>query len=257
METIGTLHVRKNNKDYINSYELELGENIIGRPSKEKPSTIEIKGDDENISRQHFFITVSQNKDKTFKYMLRDYSLNGTQIVSGKKKKNLSKNEEFLLHNGDIINVGKNTFLELEISTVEPEKPTEKIPKSVDGIISVPITQNGKKVYVAVACKDILYIKADGNYAKLYVETNENYVMYMTKSEREEYFWATENLKYFENLLNDEDYIVRIHDSYIINIKKRRSYNTEVREGTVTLINGKSLPVSRNYKKLLEEKIAI
>ena len=103
METAGTLNATKNNNEPTRSFKLELGDNIIGRPSKEKPSTIEIEGD-KKLSRQHFVIKVSKNEDETFLYLLRDnHSLNGTEILSGNKEKKLSGNEEIPLQNGDVI----------------------------------------------------------------------------------------------------------------------------------------------------------
>jgi len=245
MESIGTLHVRKNKTEYINSYELALSENSIGRPSKEKPSDIEIEGDN-TLSRQHFIIHVSLNENGTYKYVLRDNSLNGTQIISGKKKKKLNNNEESLLHNGDVIRAGKNMYFELEIPASDGEEPTGKIPKPIIGKISVPTSKDGKTLYEVVYCEQISYIKADGNYAHLFLEMDENKVI-----------WASKNLKYFEDLLRDEDYFVRIHDSTIVNINKIKSYNTEGREGRAVLENDKQLVVSRNYKDVLEEKLSI
>ena len=247
MESIGVLHVRKTNTEIINSYELKCGENIIGRPSKEKPSTIEIDGDTK-LSRQHFIIKVNQNKDETFTCFVRDNdSANGIQIISGSKKKTLTNNEEIRLENKDIIRAGEKFLFELEISTSE-EQPTEKIAKPINGRISVPVTgKEGKTEYKIVACEHILYIKADGNYAYLHI----------TDDDEDRVIWANKNLKYFDNYLKDEPYIFRIHDSTIVNINMIEDYNVEGKDGRVTLKNKKMLPVSRTYKDSLEKALNI
>ena len=248
MESIGKLHVKKNSA-IVSSFELESGENIIGRPSKEKPSTIVIEGDDK-LSRQHFIIKVNQNEDGTFKYLLRDNdSLNGTQRISGKKKKTLNNDDEILLLNKYCIKAGEKLLFELEIPTPECEKPTAKVPKPVSGKISVPITnKEGKTVHEMVTCEQILGIKADGNYARLYITNNKE-------------LWANKNLKYFEDLLKDESYIFRIHDKYIVNLNIIKSYNIEGKDGRITLLdniridNKDSLVVSRTYKELFEDNL--
>lgn len=246
MESVGTLHVKKNGVT-VSSFELGLGENIIGRfsPFKEKPSTIEIE-DDGKLSRQHFIINVNQNEDGTFKFLLRDNnSLNGTQIISGKKKKTLSSNNEEPLLNKDVIRAGEKFFFELEIPTSEEEK-TEKSPKPINGRIFVPVTKEGKTIQEMVTCKQILGIKSDGNYAHLYIANGQE-------------LWANKNLKYFEDLLRDESYIVRISDKFLINIDIVKSYNVEGKDGRITIIdnvridNKNSLVVSRVYKSSFEK----
>jgi hypothetical protein len=251
MEFIGKLHVKKNGA-IVNSFTLELGENIIGRPSKEKPSTIEIKGngklrDDGKLSRQHFIINVNQNEDGTLKFLLRDNnSLNGTQVMSGKKRKTLSANENFQLLHKDVIKAGEKFLFELEIPNSECEEPTGKMPKSVYGKISVPITnKEGKTVHEMISCEQILGIKADGNYAYLYLSAGQK-------------LWANKNLKYFEDLLKEESYMFRIHDKYIVNLNIIKSYNIEGKDGRIVLLDNIKIDdknvfvVSRTYKELFE-----
>jgi len=239
METTGRLHVRKNNKEYINSYELELGENIVGRPSpsKEKPSTIEIKGD-KTLSRQHFIITVSQNEDGSFNHLLLDISKNGTEVLSNGNKKKLSKNEEeYSLQKRDFIIAGDNIYFEFDECG---EEDTEKLTKPIDEII-VPITKKQQKIHVKVFCKDILHIRADGNDAKLYVEANEKYSQYM---EKEGYILAAAGLKYFEDKLKGVDYIFHCQRSYIVNMNKVMNYKKDGKEG-LAIVNNKEVYISR------------
>ena len=224
MESIGKLHVKKNDA-IVSSFELKLGENIIGRPSKEKPSTIIIEGDDK-LSRQHFIIQVNQNEDGTFKYLLRDNdSLNGTQRISGKKKKTLNDNEEIQLLNEDVIIAGEKLFFELEIPSSEYEPPTERIPKPVNGKISAPMTVAGKTEYKMIDPKQILYIEADGNYAYVYVINGKNLRR----------IWTTQSLAHFIRSLKDESYMLQIHAKYVVNIDMIKDYWREGKDGTILL----------------------
>ena len=224
MESIGKLHVKKNGA-IVSSFELESGENIIGRPSKEKPSTIEIEGDDK-LSRQHFIIKVNQNEDGTFKYLLRDNdSLNGTQTISGKKKKTLSNSEEIQLLNKDCIIAGEKLIFEVEIPTSECETPTGKIQKQVTGKISVPMTVAGKTEYKMIDPKQILYIEADGNYAYVYVINDKNLRC----------IWTTQSLAHFIRSLKDEPYMLQIHAKYVVNMDMIKDYWREGKDGTILL----------------------
>ena len=264
MESVGKLNVINKNGDIVSSFELELGENIIGRSST---STIKIE-DDDKLSRQHFIIEASQNEDGIFKYLLWDNdSKNGTHVKSGKIEKKLKNNKDVhYLQNKDLITAGEKFFFELEISTLSSDElPTKNISaraQIIDGKISVPVTKKGKKEYVMVACKQILGIKAERNYASLYME------IYKENGEKTvEEILVDENLKYFEDVFEDEDilklknefYIVRIHDKYMVNLKYVKSYCREGKDGRITLnndihINKKNtLEVSRTYKKPVEK----
>ena len=275
MESVGKLNVINKKGDIVSSFDLELGENIVGRSST---STIKIE-DDDKLSRQHFIIEVSQNEDGTFKYFLRDNdSTNGTHVKSGKTGKKLKNNNDVhYLQNKDLITAGEKFSFELEISTLSPdEQPTidtQKIPTKsqiIDGKISVPVTKKGKKEYVMVACKQILGIKAERNYASLYVETykeirKENGEKTLVKTVEETL--VDENLKYFESVFEDEDilklknefYIVRIHDKYMVNLKYVKSYSREGKDGRITLHDDiqidkrNAFVVSRTYKNLIEK----
>jgi len=272
MESVRKLNVINKKGEIVRSFDLELGENIIGRSST---STIKIE-DDDKLSRQHFIIEASQNEDGTFKYLLRDNdSTNGTHVKSGKTEKKLKNNKDVhYLQNKDLITAGDKFSFELEISTLPPdEQKTTKIvakPQIFDGKISVPVTKKGKKEHVMVACKQILGIKAERNYTCLYMEIHkeirkENGEKAVVKTVEETL--VDENLKYFEDVFEEEEvlklknefYIVRIHDKYMVNLKYVKSYSREGKDGRITLnddmhIDKKNaLVVSRTYKNLIEK----
>jgi len=81
----------------------------------------------------------------------------------------------------------------------------------------------------------ILWIEALGDYIKL-VTTEESYVILST-------------MKAFEKEV-DEYSFLRIHKSYIVNLKKIKRFNSKFVE-----INNENLPLSRNKKKILIEAL--
>ena len=88
-----------------------------------------------------------------------------------------------------------------------------------------------RKVYV----NTILWIEALGDYIKL-VTTEESYVILST-------------MKAFEKEVEAYSFM-RIHKSYIANLKKITKFNSKFVE-----INNNNLPLSRNKKKLLIEAL--
>lgn len=249
MENIGVLHIKREKTDKIESYELQLGKNIIGRPSMEKPSTIEIDGD-KRLSRQHFIIDVRMDNEIA-RYLLQDNrSLNGTQIISGKRKRLLyNSDEQIYLQDRDIIEAGNNILFELEIPSMSSEEMTEQILKpnmiseSADERISVPVTLKGKKQYQSILCKQILCITADENYAHIHIIDEEGYRQ----------VWTNRNLKHFEELFRKEPCFFKIHKSTIVNTNKIKSYYIEEKEGKIVLVNDVKFTVSRTHKEEFEK----
>ncbi len=91
--------------------------------------------------------------------------------------------------------------------------------------IVVPIS-NG---YEVVSIDDIMYIKAEGSYAKLYLSASN-------------FLFVSKNLKYFEDLLCDNSLFSRVHRSYIVNITivKRIIKN----DGAILLLtDGSQIPI--------------
>ncbi|HRB19779.1 MAG TPA: LytTR family DNA-binding domain-containing protein, partial [Chitinophagales bacterium] len=88
---------------------------------------------------------------------------------------------------------------------------------------------------------EIIHIDADSSYTKIYLSTNE---MIM----------SSKPLKYFEELLEDYDF-VRVHQSHIINLKLIRRY-VRGDGGQVIMNNGTEIEVSRRKKDDLLAKIS-
>ncbi|HBL32892.1 MAG TPA: hypothetical protein DDZ96_03610 [Porphyromonadaceae bacterium] len=100
------------------------------------------------------------------------------------------------------------------------------------------VIKTGQKIHVVLA-DDIVYIQSDGDYVQLYTEQSK--------------FLKEETMKYFETHLSPSTFL-RVHRSYIVNIKKiLRIERYEKRGQLLTLINGHKIKASEaGYKKLKE-----
>lgn len=105
-------------------------------------------------------------------------------------------------------------------------------PKNSEGEF-VLLKSNFKKVKVVL--RDIIWVKAIGDYVKI-VTDKQNFVVQFT-------------MKRFEKMLPDDKFL-RIHKSYIVNLRNVDQFN-----GRNVEINGNSLPLSRSKKELLENKL--
>lgn len=92
-----------------------------------------------------------------------------------------------------------------------------------------------------VTLDEIIHIDADSSYTKIYLTSGE---MIM----------SSKPLKYFEELLEDFDF-VRVHQSHIINLKLIRRY-VRGDGGQVIMTNGTEIEVSRRKKDDLLAKIS-
>ena len=246
MESIGKLLVERNTDSYSKIFELKSGDNMIGRPSEQIPSDIEIPGDP-LLSRRHFIISVYTDKSGNIRYTVKDnQSTNGTEFKNkNERKKELEQDEVMPIFNETVIKAGDTRFVlsttyDLDATRVPGTtlSPVKKIDK-----ISVTITEKGRTVYEKITCDDIFHIKASGNYTELYVKSGGDTRKIM----------ESKNLKYFENEFQSDPRFFRIHSSYIVNLEKITSYSKEGKDGSLQLENGTYLPVSRTYKKGFEQ----
>ena len=100
---------------------------------------------------------------------------------------------------------------------------------------------DGKGVHM-IKTGDVLYCVSDGNYTTFIMTDDEEIVI-------------SKGLKHFETKLQDYNFL-RIHKSYIANLN-HIDFLLKEQGGAVIMKNGKSLPVSRNCKRELYEKMKI
>ena len=120
----------------------------------------------------------------------------------------------------------------LRIISDYKEEKVQDSPVKVKDMLSIP-TLGG---YSFHNYSEIVYLEADGSYSCVHFEDGSKKVVSRT-------------LKYFESVVESEDFI-RIHASYLINIKKLREYSRS-NGGEVLMNNGIWLSVSRSKKEQL------
>ncbi|WPR76002.1 LytTR family DNA-binding domain-containing protein [Algoriphagus sp. NG3] len=85
-----------------------------------------------------------------------------------------------------------------------------------------------------IAVKDILHLEADGSYTVFY--TKEQKIM------------ASKNLKYYEDLLQEYDF-VRCHQSHLV----AQSHIKVLKTSSLLLVNGVEIPISHRKRKLFKD----
>lgn len=123
--------------------------------------------------------------------------------------------------------------------TVQKIKDRMKTKTKQDSLEKSLLSISEKKVRIFADGKiifldpdEIIYCKSDGNYCRIFLDGKKN-------------LFVTKKLKEVGELL-PEDKFYRIHNSYIINLKKVIEYFKT--DGYVVLNNQKRIPVSRNKK---------
>lgn len=84
-------------------YELESGENIIGRQTDDSLATIQINTNDLYMSRQHIKIIVNSQKDGVKNFVLGNYKNMNKTMVNGQV---VEKEDLIRLSDGDVITIG-------------------------------------------------------------------------------------------------------------------------------------------------------
>ena len=158
---------------------------------------------------------------KAFRYYAIDYLL-----------KPISKED---LH--DAISRCSHYKRKLEKNMIDEIYSKIKAPNSVFSKIAVPVEHGFQMIKI----EEILYCKADSNYATIKLLDGKTIVISKT-------------LKYLEQLLKSHGFY-RIHQSSLININYIENFS-RVDGGVVTMNGGASLPVSRANKKGFEAFLA-
>lgn len=108
--------------------------------------------------------------------------------------------------------------------------------KDKDGLNKISIPVENRLVFLDP--QDIIYCKSDGNYSEIFTIKND--------------FLISKTLKFVEELL-PKSIFYRIHQSYIVNLKKIKAYDKST--NYVILTNKMEFPVSRSKRKDFLERL--
>ena len=176
-----------------------------------------------------FTTAYEQYAHKAFRYNAQDYLLKPIHIqeLQSAVEKTKQRIEE-QRHEGALKNIAAG------YSALNTNQTTEK---------SIGLSTQAGFIFIKI--KDILYCKAEGNYCEIFIDQD-------NKKEL-----ITKTLKEFEELLATHNFF-RIHRSYLINMRRLKSYlrtqatdNFDGDGGSVIMDNNAKLPVSRDKRKVL------
>ncbi len=120
------------------------------------------------------------------------------------------------------------------------------------------IAQSLQKTAVAItpaAKKEDIFIKADGKFVRLnyedilYIESMGDYVKYFTSTKS---YITHSTLKAVEEKVEDGGSFLKVHRSYIVNLKKIK----DIQDNTL-LIEGKVIPISKSLRSDVLQKIGV
>lgn len=121
-------------------------------------------------------------------------------------------------------------------------KKNAKSPSS-DHILFIGESNKGR----IIQASEILYLAADGNYCRVYLEGNDEFVVCRT-------------LRSYEEELNPKVFF-RCHKSYLVNVFQIREYHNRKNEFVIVLRNNNVIQVARrrisDLKKFLQLQFSI
>lgn len=120
---------------------------------------------------------------------------------------------------------------ELEGAQVKLQALNQNLRQERGSVLCVPVT-NG---YEYMTLSDIEYIEADGAYVHIYLSDQKHKTV-------------SKNLKYIENALEGASDFLRVHRSFIINVKRIARYSKSGR-GTLLMKSGKEIDIARERKQ--------
>lgn len=115
------------------------------------------------------------------------------------------------------------------LETLKANLQGDKITK-----IAVPVSDG----LIFVKTDNISHVEADGSYAKLWLVNGSNMLV-------------SKKLKYFEDLLKNQDNFYRVHRSHLVNMENIQKYNRH--DSLVLLENGTKIKVARDNKVSFED----
>lgn len=102
--------------------------------------------------------------------------------------------------------------------------------------IALPVSDG----FLFVEIKDIMLLEADGAYTKVYLQNGSELLV-------------SKRLLFFEKVLEDRPFMVRVHRSYIVNFNFVKRYSKA--ESVIVLDNGKTVSVPKEKKAMIEETL--
>ncbi len=172
------------------------------------------------------------------KHIRENYDIPFVFITSNSDKETINQAKE-VKPNGYLVKPfeEKDLYTTIEITMSNFEESSNDDENQNKSIIKNSIFVKDSHLYRKIVFKDILYVKSDNVYIEIYT-TGKTYVIRST-------------LKDFLKKL-PKKYFMRTSKSYIINVKHVQAMNSRD-----VIIDDKMIPVSKEYKPIIQEMLNI
>ncbi len=171
-----------------------------------------------------FVTSYNQYAIKAFKYSAIDYLLKPVEITE------MVDAFERIRRKSLSIVPGKNDSIVFLLDNLS----------GIEALTNIALQKGDKVHYIRLS--EISYMEAESNYTRIF--TNDGH-----------WFVHSKTLKYFEDLLSDNNSFFRIAKGFIVNIEQVRSY-TKSEPFILTLQNGVELEMSRRKKGELLQRMS-
>lgn len=98
-------------KTPLQTFNLKMGKQLIGRKSESRPCDIMINSQDEYMSRNHFFIEVKTSINHGMIYILIDNGSTNYTFINTATLAMLKQNDQYILKDGDVIQAGETKIV--------------------------------------------------------------------------------------------------------------------------------------------------
>jgi len=119
------------------------------------------------------------------------------------------------------------------------DKVIEKIKAQRDTASFISVYAGEKKNKVRIPIEEIVYLESADTNTKI----TTNSTTYL----------AHHSMIYLENLLTKNDFFIRVHRSYLINLKKLETYSYF----SLKMITGSKVPIGRKYRQAVKQKLGL
>ncbi|MBJ6366617.1 LytR/AlgR family response regulator transcription factor [Snuella sedimenti] len=135
-------------------------------------------------------------------------------------------------------------YIQLRVKISGLKKIEETVKVNANKLIT--ISEENGKVLLAIKPKHLVYVKSAGNYLELFYLKGDKLAKELIRG----------SVKRFEETI-DDDSIIRIHRSYLVNLQHLVSYK-KTRKGyalTVQHVPDEIIPISSSYKQAFEDAL--
>lgn len=172
----------------------------------------------------HNQFAINAIKASAIDYLLKPISIR--ELKDAAQKANILLTER--LQNQAILSNYKESLQNLISNIRNPQEEPQKISLQIGNDLKI------------IEVKDLIYLEADDNYTKLFIQ--------------EDFIIVSKTLKYFESLL-DKSIFFRIHKSYLINVNYVVEIIKDNNNHYVALKNGTKVLIARRRLKDFKGKI--